>query len=38
VYYWMYASHTVSSWGRTSSTKFSNAVAQRSMYGCNLST
>jgi hypothetical protein len=34
----MYASHVVSSWGQTSSTKFYNAVAQRSTHGCNLST
>jgi hypothetical protein len=34
----MYASHAVSSWGWTSSTKLSNVVAQRSTYGCTLST
>jgi hypothetical protein len=34
----MYASHVVLSWGRTFSTKFSNAVDQRSTYSCNLST
>jgi hypothetical protein len=38
VYHWMYASHVVSSWGRTSLTKFWNVVAQRSTYGCNLPT
>jgi hypothetical protein len=38
VYHWMYTSHAVSSWGRTSSTKLFNTVAQRSTYGCTLST
>jgi hypothetical protein len=32
VYHWMYASHVVSSWGRSSVTMFCGAVAQLSTY------
>jgi hypothetical protein len=38
VYHWMYASHTVSSWGRCSVTTFCVAVSQTSMYVCTLWT
>jgi hypothetical protein len=34
VYHWMYASHIVSSWERSSMMMFFDAVAQLYAYGC----